>query len=253
MRRRIGWLLDDRGNPEGGKWNYDADNRETFGKSGPPEIPSPLSFDFDATTQEVAACVDTEFADSPGRTRDFDYPLTRAQAQAAPQDFIEHRLADFGRHQDAMASGRPYLYHSRLPSALNLRLLDPREVIEQTLAAYRERGLPLNFIEGFVPQILGWREYVRGVYWQEMPDYEDRNALAARCLPSCGPADRDELSSAERRSAHRPRLCSPHPTTDGAGAVQPLARSAAEGRQPLASHRVHRRHRLGFPTQRHRH
>ena len=165
--------------PVGGEWNYDSKNRESFGREGPGDIKSPRSFRPDDTTREVMHMVSDRFGESPGRLDTFDYPVTRDQARAALRDFVEHRLSDFGRYQDAMASGHPYLFHSRLSVALNLHLLDPRDAIEAVMAAYEEGGVPLNAVEGFVRQILGWREYVRGVYWREMPDYLDRNALDA--------------------------------------------------------------------------
>jgi deoxyribodipyrimidine photolyase-related protein len=179
MRRRHDVLLEPDGGPLGGRWNYDADNRESFGKGGPPEIEAPRSFRWDATTRAVAALVEKGFPESPGRTKGFDLPVTARQARAALRDFVEHRLAHFGRYQDAMLTGRPYLYHSRLSSALNLHLLDPRRAIEKVVEAHRRDGAPLNSAEGFVRQVLGWREYVRGVYWREMPGYERRNALDA--------------------------------------------------------------------------
>jgi deoxyribodipyrimidine photolyase-related protein len=178
MRRRHEVLLEPDGGPVGGRWNYDADNRESFGEHGPPDIKAPRSFRWDETTREVARLVDRTFPESPGQTGGFDLPVTRRQARAALRDFVEHRLADFGRYQDAMARGRPYLYHSRLSSSLNLHLLDSRDAIARAIAA-GEGGAPLNSVEGFVRQVLGWREYVRGVYWHEMPDYETRNELEA--------------------------------------------------------------------------
>jgi deoxyribodipyrimidine photolyase-related protein len=179
MRRRHDVLLEPDGRPVGGRWNYDADNRESFGKDGPPRIKAPRSFRWDDTTADVAALVDRCFRESPGKTGGFDLPVTARQARAALRDFIDHRLEGFGRHQDAMATGRPYLYHSRLSSSLNLHLLDPRDAIGEAVQAWEERKTPLNSAEGFVRQILGWREYVRGVYWREMPGYEKRNSLDA--------------------------------------------------------------------------
>jgi deoxyribodipyrimidine photolyase-related protein len=105
--------------------------------------------------------------------------VTTRQARSALEDFIEHRLPHFGAYQDALWTGEPYLYHSRLSSALNLKLLDPREAIEAAEAAYRAGHAPLNSAEGFIRQILGWREYVRGIYWRFMPEYADRNYLDA--------------------------------------------------------------------------
>ena len=114
---------------------------------------------------------------TPGKVDDFDLPVTRDQALQALDDFVDHRLCHFGDFQDAMWNGEEYLYHSRLSHAINLHLLSPREVVESAVAAYKEDKAPLNAVEGFVRQILGWREYVRGVYWTRMPEYADGNSL----------------------------------------------------------------------------
>jgi deoxyribodipyrimidine photolyase-related protein len=185
MRRRERVLLDARGEPEGGSWNFDADNRGSFGRSGPGALPAPRRFAADAITREVLSDVCEHFAGQPGSLDEFDWPVTRTQALQALDDFIAHRLPDFGQYQDAMWAGEPWLYHSRLSAALNLKLLHPREVIAAAEAAYRAGAAPLASVEGFIRQILGWREYVRGVYWLLMPQYLERNALAAHePLPS---------------------------------------------------------------------
>lgn len=127
MRRAHGVLLDAAGEPEGGEWNYDALNRKSFGRDGPSKLtmPAPRAFRPDALTRQVIAEVNAEFADHPGALADFDWPVTRKQALAALTDFIEHRLAAFGDHQDAMWSGEPWLFHSRIAAAMNLKLLRP--------------------------------------------------------------------------------------------------------------------------------
>ena len=165
--------------PVGGKWNFDKENRGVFGKEGPPKIKPPRSFRPDQTTQEVMKLVEREFPDNPGRLENFDYPVNHRQALAALRDFVKHRLEHFGTYQDAMATDHPYLYHSRLSCVLNLHLLDPRKVIDAAIQAYRDKRAPINSVEGFVRQILGWREFVRGVYWLEMPEYAEMNALQA--------------------------------------------------------------------------
>jgi deoxyribodipyrimidine photolyase-related protein len=179
MRRRHRVLLDAAGEPLGGQWNFDAENRESFGRQ-PPAPPPPRSFPPDAVTREVLALVRSRFADHPGDLGTFDWPVTPAGARAALQDFVAHRLPDFGRFQDAMWMGQAWLYHSRLSAAMNLKLLDPREVIAVVEQAQAEGKVPLAGAEGFIRQILGWREYVRGIYWLHMPDYAARNALGAR-------------------------------------------------------------------------
>ncbi len=178
MRRRYGILMtaDD---PTGGQWNFDRDNRESFGTDGPALIKAPRSFRRDDVTRTVIDMVERRFPDSPGRLDAFDYPVTRDQARAALRDFVEHRLANFGTYQDAMVTGQPYLYHSRLSCVLNLHLLDPRDAISTAVDAYEAGAAPINAVEGFVRQILGWREFIRGVYWLKMPGYAELNALDA--------------------------------------------------------------------------
>ncbi len=178
LRQRTGFLMDG-DQPAGGQWNYDADNRESFGKQGPGFVPAPRRFLPDALTREVLAMVQDRFGSHPGSVAAFDWPLTAAEAQSTLDDFIAHRLPEFGRWQDAMWVGEPWLYHSRLSAVLNLKLLHPRTVLEATENAYRSGRVPLPAAEGFLRQILGWREYVRGVYWHSMPSYLERNALGA--------------------------------------------------------------------------
>ena len=183
MRQRTGILMQEQG-PEGGRWNYDTDNRAGFGARGPVAVPEPPRFCPDALTRAVIALVERRFPDHPGRLDAFAWPVTRAQALEALARFVAERLAAFGRHQDAMWRGEPVLWHSLLSSSLNLKLLDPREVIEAALQAWREQRLPLASVEGFIRQILGWREFVRGVYWHWMPQLAEQNHFAhERALP----------------------------------------------------------------------
>jgi deoxyribodipyrimidine photolyase-related protein len=184
MRRRTGILMDG-DEPAGGRWNFDAENRGSFGAAGPGWLPSPVAFPPDGTTREVLDVVERELPGNPGRLDAFDWPVTRTQSLAALDDFVTNRLPLFGRWQDAMWRGEPWLYHSRIAAALNLKLLNPREVCDAAERAWRDGQAPLDAVEGFVRQILGWREYVRGIYWREMPSYVDRNALDAdRPLPA---------------------------------------------------------------------
>jgi deoxyribodipyrimidine photolyase-related protein len=178
MRRRTGVLMDGDA-PAGGAWNYDRDNREGFGAAGPGFLPAPRSFAPDATTREVLALVARRFPTHPGRLEAFDWPVTAADADAALEDFVTHRLPLFGRFQDARWYGEPWLYHSRLSAAMNLKLLSPREACAAAEAAFRAGAVPVAAAEGFVRQVLGWREYVRGLYWLLMPDYAGRNELGA--------------------------------------------------------------------------
>ena len=168
MRRDNGVLMEGR-EPVGGRWNFDADNREGYPKAGPGAIPDPAWFAPDATTREVLDLVQRRFADHPGSLDDFAWPVTREHALTALDRFVEARLPRFGRHQDAMWTGTPWGWHALLSTSLNLHLLDPREVIAAAERAWRERGLELASVEGFIRQVLGWREFIRGVYWHEMP------------------------------------------------------------------------------------
>ncbi len=165
--------------PVGGQWNYDADNRAAFGVEGPGLLPARSRFEPDEVTREVIALVERRFAHHPGSLASFAWPLTRAHALQALQAFIAERLPLFGRYQDAIWPGDPWLYHAHLSAALNLKLLNPREVVAAAVAAYEAGQAPLASVEGFVRQILGWREYVRGVYWTQMPGYLELNALGA--------------------------------------------------------------------------
>jgi deoxyribodipyrimidine photolyase-related protein len=183
MRERHGVLMEG-GEPTGGRWNFDADNRSGFGRKGPGLVPPPLRFEPDSLTRDVIAEVEARFAGHPGSTAAFDWPVTREQALAALADFVEHRLELFGHHQDAMWTGQPWLWHARLSAAMNLKLLSPREVIAAAVTAWRERALPLQSVEGFVRQVIGWREFIRGIYWLDMPRLRDANHYGhARALP----------------------------------------------------------------------
>ncbi|MEO1497931.1 MAG: cryptochrome/photolyase family protein [Planctomycetota bacterium] len=178
QRRRFGVLMED-DDPAGGDWNFDKDNRGSFGKQGPPERRSPRQSKPDTTTKQVLALVAERFADHPGELDEFDWPVTVGDARRTLTDFIKHRLPSFGEYQDAMWTDAPWLFHSRISTSLNLKLLNPREVVAAAEKSWRDGAAPLNAVEGFIRQILGWREYVRGVYWNHMPDYVERNALEA--------------------------------------------------------------------------
>ena len=178
MRQRHNVLIE-KGKPVGGAWNFDSENRKSFGKEGPPLHRPPRRFEPDAITQEVIAVVNERFADHPGDLAAFDWPVTAEDAQVALEDFIAHRLAAFGDWQDAMWTAEPWLFHSRLSVAMNLKLLDPRKVIAAAENEWKQGRAPLAGVEGFIRQILGWREYVRGIYWQQMPNYVELNALGA--------------------------------------------------------------------------
>jgi deoxyribodipyrimidine photolyase-related protein len=200
QRRAYDVLLTEDGDPVGGDWNFDDDNRESFGADGPGMTPDPITFDPGAVTQGAIETVRAAFPDAPGSPDSFGWPVTPEQARRSLADFIEHRLPLFGTYQDAMWTGRSFLYHSRLSAALNLKLLDPRTVIEAAEQAYHDGDAPINAVEGFIRQVLGWREFVRGVYFLHGPEYVEKNALDAtadipdfywtgdtqmRCLSEC--------------------------------------------------------------------
>jgi len=179
LRKTTGVLMDSN-IPVGGSWNYDKENRSSFPKSGPEFVPEPVRFVPGPTTQEVMANVISYFPDNPGKLDDFNWPVTRGEALEALDDFITNRLSHFGEYQDAMWFGQSWLYHSRLSVCLNLKLLNPREVILAAESAYHQGAAPLASVEGFIRQILGWREFVRLIYLHRMPDYGDSNALGAK-------------------------------------------------------------------------
>ena len=187
QRRRLRILMDPDGEPVGGTWNLDAENRKTAKALARHGVPAaPRGFEADDITRKAIRLVD-RMDGHWGSTAGFDLPVTRTQALEALDDFLEHRLADFGPYEDAMLEGETYLYHSRLSAAMNVGLLHPAEIIDQAVrraAGASGRGgpgkppprrVPLASLEGFVRQIIGWREYINGMYWLAMPEYRERN------------------------------------------------------------------------------
>lgn len=181
MRRKTGLLMDG-DEPAGGQWNFDQDNRKRA--AADLFMPQPLRFAPDEKTREVLDLVATRFADHFGDLAPFWFPVTRADAEKAAAHFIAHALPGFGDYQDAMMRGEKFLYHSVLSQLINVGLLNPLALCRAAETEWREGRAPLNAVEGFIRQIIGWREYVRGIYWREGADYVHRNALAAtRALP----------------------------------------------------------------------
>jgi len=181
MRKRTGLLMEG-GEPLGGRWNFDAENRKRLPKNH--RLPDRMGFQPDGITRDAIALVAKEFSDHFGDLGAFSWPVTRADALAALKHFIDHCLPTFGDYQDAMKAGEPFVYHALLSPALNAGLLTAEEVCRAAETAHREGAVPLHCAEGFIRQILGWREYVRGLYWARMPEYRDTNALdASRPLP----------------------------------------------------------------------
>ncbi len=182
MRKKHGILLDVGGKPVGGKWNFDSENR----KAGNDTLVSPqrISHPKDAITTAVLKLVKKRFSDHFGDLEPFHFAVTKRQALAEAKHFIDTLLPNFGDYQDAMVAGEAYLYHSLLSSYINAGLLLPLEICRMAEEAYYQNQAPLNAVEGFIRQILGWREYVRGIYWTRMPDYAEMNYFnAARPLP----------------------------------------------------------------------
>lgn len=184
LRQRHAVLMDG-AKPCGGRWNYDDENRDAFPAAGPQELRQPLRFEPDSVTRQVITLVHARFSSHAGSLQSFGWPVARAQAQQALDDFIDHRLASFGRWQDAMWTDQPWLNHSLVSSSLNLKLIGARQAVAAAEAAWRSGSAPLASVEGFIRQILGWREYVRGIYWTRMPAYGEANELAAQAsLPA---------------------------------------------------------------------
>jgi deoxyribodipyrimidine photolyase-related protein len=174
MRRKAGLLMDGK-QPVGDRWNFDKENR----KPAKTDLfmPRPHAFAPDAITQEVLALVAERFADHPGTLDGFSYAVTAADAERQAAYFLEKALPQFGDFEDAMLTGERYLWHSILSPYINAGLLDPLDLCRRAEAEYRAGRAPLNSVEGYIRQIIGWREYMRGIYWREGPDYVERNFL----------------------------------------------------------------------------
>ena len=177
-RKDTGILMGADGEPEGGRWNFDADNRKPLPAGI--DLPRPLRVEPDAVTREVLALVGGRFGDHFGDLEPFWFAVTRKDALRALERFVAEALPRFGDYQDAMRAGEDWLFHSALSQYLNCGLLRPREVCAAAERAWRQGRAPLNSAEGFIRQILGWREYVRGIYWLKMPDYARLNRLGNR-------------------------------------------------------------------------
>ena len=182
MRETTGLLMEG-GEPVGGKWNFDADNRKPLPDDQ--VVPARVRFEPDDMTRTVIEMVRRRFGNNFGDLEPFGWAVTRAQARVALDHFITDCLPVFGDYQDAMKTGEGFLFHGVISPYLNAGLLTAEEVCRQAEAAYRDGAAPLNAVEGFIRQILGWREFIRGIYWLKMPAYETTNALnAMRPLPA---------------------------------------------------------------------
>ncbi len=182
IRRKYNLLMADN-EPVGGQWNFDADNRKPPKKGM--DIPAPFRVPIDNITREVLELVGQRFSDHFGDLDPFPFAVNRQQALNALKNFIDHRLNQFGDFQDAMVEGEPWMFHAHLSFYLNCGLLLPLECVQAAEKAYHGNIAPLNSVEGFIRQIAGWREFVRGIYWLKMPAYAQENYLrAGRNLPS---------------------------------------------------------------------
>ncbi|MFO8005222.1 cryptochrome/photolyase family protein [Thioalkalivibrio sp.] len=177
MRRSTGWLMDGE-KPVGGRWNYDPENRKPLPSDA--RVPPRQRFVPDPVTRKVMALVESRFPDHFGELENFGWAVTREQALESLHHFVTVCLPSFGDYQDAMRTGEDFLFHAVLSPYLNIGLLEPQEVCELALEAYAAGSVPLTATEGFLRQILGWREYVRGLYWLRMPGYAETNFLDAR-------------------------------------------------------------------------
>ncbi|MFD1612802.1 cryptochrome/photolyase family protein [Sphingomonas tabacisoli] len=183
QRRKTGLLMTPSGKPEGGRWNFDKENRK------PAQVdlfmPEPPRFPADAITRDVIALVEERFPELQGSLEDWDLAVTREDALRAQALFLDHALCRFGDYQDAMVMGAHRMWHSHLSPYINSGLLDPLALAREVEARYRAGKVPLNCAEGFIRQVIGWREFMRGVYWLAGPDYIERNFFGTkRRLPS---------------------------------------------------------------------
>jgi deoxyribodipyrimidine photolyase-related protein len=186
VRKKLNLLIEPDGEPTGGAWNFDVENRGTFASFTRRRVtvPAPPRAEPDSLTRKVMSLVKAEFPERPGNADRFWLPVTREQSLSWLRNFITHRLENFGPWEDMMATDHHVLFHSVLTPMLNIGLLSPRECVDAAIEAYDAGRAPLSSVEGFVRQIIGWREFINGVYWHCMPGYEELNALDAhRPLP----------------------------------------------------------------------
>ena len=176
MRKKYNILIDENGKPQGGKWNYEIKNRKRLPKNYP-NIPKPLEHKPDNITKQVIEDVKEKFPKHFGNLELFWFGTTHQDATESLNEFIENRLELFGPYEDAMTQDEKFLYHSVLSIYLNIGLLEPKQVIDKVL---QKKNIPVESVEGFVRQILGWREYIRGIYWLTMPKYSETNYFNAK-------------------------------------------------------------------------
>jgi deoxyribodipyrimidine photolyase-related protein len=168
-RKKLNILVDDKNKPIGEKWSFDEENRKKLPKGK--EIPSLPRFKESKHHLKVKNLVDQYFDDHPGEIKDIWFPVNRNQAKLNLKIFLEERIESFGFYEDAMVSENNFLFHSTLSPSLNIGLISPDEIIKETLNVFKKRNIPLNSTEGFIRQIIGWREFIRGIY-QEKSEYQ---------------------------------------------------------------------------------
>ena len=204
MRRHFDLLIEPNGEPTGGKWNFDHENRKPYPKKGL-ETPKPITFEPDEITRTVMDRV-AEIEAAIGTVERFELAVTHEEAKIAFAEFVAERLANFGAYEDAMSADNSILFHSVLSPYMNIGLLDPLEMVREVVAAYERGGAPINSVEGFVRQVIGWREYVYWHYWHQMPGLLAANAWNhTRPLPSFfydGKTEMNCLSSVIGRVLH---------------------------------------------------
>jgi len=176
QRKRLAILMDD-DKPVGGKWSFDAQNRRPLPKNV--ATPRPPRVSVSEYVREARQYVQTHFSDNPGSVEGFFYPVTHQEARRWLKRFLLRRLAQFGPYEDAISTNRPFLFHSLLSPLLNVGLLTPADVIVRTLKFSESHEVPLNSLEGFVRQIIGWREFVRAVYL--LAGHEQRSSNFWKC------------------------------------------------------------------------
>ena len=164
-RLKLDLLVDPKGKPEGGKWSFDEENRKKIPKNNP--LPAQIVYEYSKYHDEIVKIVENNFSNHPGKLHNFWFPVTRKQAKRHLQSFLKNRFDNFGVYEDAMVHGENFLFHSSLSSSLNIGLITPKQVIKEIEKLTKSQRTPLNSLEGFVRQVIGWREFIRGIYQQK--------------------------------------------------------------------------------------
>ena len=174
QRKRFNILIDSNQKPIGGKWSFDAENRKRLPKNLKIPPISPI-INKVKLTNELKHLINLNFSSNPGKIDNFNYAVSHEQAKISFDHFLIERFKYFGDYEDAISINEPYIFHSLLTPALNIGLITPKQILNSTLEYSKEFNVPLNSLEGFVRQIIGWREFIRGIYWSNMPHYKELN------------------------------------------------------------------------------